>query len=110
MFCALLIIGISIHLLPADSGVWLAWYILAIICVFDMAYSLAPFSLPFPTSPTPKTFKNLPSVLPKKQSALLKALCPELFVIKHTIATLTLSRAKVAIMDQVYASLHCLVL
>lgn len=36
MFCALLVIAVSLKTLGSGQGVWLAWYILAMTCVYDM--------------------------------------------------------------------------
>ena len=36
MFCALLVIAVSLKTLGGGQGVWLAWYILAMTCVYDM--------------------------------------------------------------------------
>lgn len=36
MAIGLIVIALSLKFIPSGSGVWLAWYILAMTCVYDM--------------------------------------------------------------------------
>ncbi|DBA80098.1 hypothetical protein WJX79_008133 [Trebouxia sp. C0005] len=55
MSIALLVIAISLKVLGGGQGTWLAWYILAMTCVYDMAYawSYGPLAWLYPSEIQP---------------------------------------------------------